>query len=446
MGSILFAGALLAGGTGALVSQTQNSTGNTFTSGIVNFKIDNESYVTSNAGKLVLSTTTTFGLSDLAGKLFFNFGDVKPGDIGEDTISLHNLGNDAWMCMKVKLTGTAENGQPEPETLVDSTTGVNQGELQNALQFAFWADDGDNVYEKGEKIFQQGNAATLFDGSWWTLSDSGGSVWGSKGSGWQYDDKNKKWSDDNYCHQNKNQPDPGSSTQYIAKAWCFGTLTPAPIAQDGKGKTGSNGPLARGTGFLCNGAPLGNEYQSDGISLDVSFEATQSRDNGSFVCSGGQSSPPATVTLFTDPFSTCQQSKHFDGIDNKWTTTGDVEGDNHGNPHGLVAFLDGKPASSMTTIGINTTGYHTITLTYDDNMDVPKNTTASLIAQYSVDGGSNWTTLSTVTNDHDWISRSWNLSPSADNKSSIKVRFSFSGSSASDHAYIDNVVITGVTP
>src|SRR4029077_3860496 len=132
------------------------STGNTFASGVVDLKVDNESYITDIWGKLVYSTSTSWQLSNLDGKLYFNFGDIKPGDIGEDTISLHINNNNAWACMNIQLTGTPENGQNEPEALVDPTVGPNDGELQNYLYFSFWADDGDNVYEQGEKIFKKG--------------------------------------------------------------------------------------------------------------------------------------------------------------------------------------------------------------------------------------------------------------------------------------------------
>ena len=59
--------------------------------------------MTNNDGKLVVSTSTSWALSNLAGKLFFNFTDVKPGDIGEDTISLHVNTNNAYACMNDEL-------------------------------------------------------------------------------------------------------------------------------------------------------------------------------------------------------------------------------------------------------------------------------------------------------------------------------------------------------
>ena len=265
IGSILFAGAMLVGGTGAFGSQMQTSTGNTFATGVIDLKIDNESYVTDDTGKLVFSPSTSWSLSNLAGKLFFNFLDLKPGDIGEDTISFHVNNNNAWACMSIKLTKTPENGITEPESFVDSTPGENQGELQKVLKFVFWADDGDNVFERGEILFKYGYAKDIFNGTWWTLADSKFNIW----------------------NQKKNSPIPGSSVKYIGKAWCFGNMGQNPVPQDGKGKKeGSvNGPLVRGTGFTCDGADLGNLYQSDGIKVDVSFLAMQSRDNTNFTCS-----------------------------------------------------------------------------------------------------------------------------------------------------------------
>ncbi len=263
LGSILSAAALVAGGTGAFLHDSGTSTGNTFATGVIDLKIDNESYVTDEWGKLVYSSSTSWALSTLAGKLFFDFDDLKPGDIGEDTISLHVNDNNAWACMFVRITGTPENGQNDPELLSDATLGANDGELEEYLNFVFWADDGDNVFEKGEKIWKRGLAKDIFDGKYWTLADSSGNIWDGQG------------------------PVRGGTTKYIGKSWCFGSVTDVPVAQDGKGKTGTNGPLARGTGFRCDGKDVGNIVQSDGITADVGFSVAQSRGNGDYLCSGG---------------------------------------------------------------------------------------------------------------------------------------------------------------
>lgn len=290
MGSILFVSAMLAGGTGAFYFSNGNtSTGNTFASGVVDLKFDNESYVTDNWGHLVFSTSTSWGLSSLAGKLFFNFFDLKPGDIGEDTISLHANDNNAWACMNIKLTGTPENGITDPESLVDFTIASSSGELQNYLYFTFWADDGDNVLESDEvtKIFKQGLVKDIFDGSNWTLADSQKNIWSD----------NPKYL-------------PGGGTKYIGKAWCFGTEVANPLAQDGKGKlpNSTNGPLVRGTGFTCSGVPVGNIAQSDGITVDVNFSAAQARSNNSFVCGDPGTTTPKLGSIYGMKFKDANNS------------------------------------------------------------------------------------------------------------------------------------------
>jgi hypothetical protein len=437
IGLILFVLAILAGGTGAFLANSNTSTGNTFATGLVDLLVDNESYVTNNDGKLVFSTSTSWTLSSLAGKLFFNFLDLKPGDIGEDTISLHVNDNNAWACMNIKLTGTPENGQDAPEALVDPTTGPNDGELQNYLYFVFWADDGDNVYEQGEKVFKQGLVKDIFNGQNWSLADSQTNIWGDSGK---------------YL--------PGGSTKYIGKAWCFGTMTAAPVAQDGKGKTGTNGPLVRGTGFTCNGAPVGNIAQSDGIKADINFSVSQARSNTGFVCSGGDGTPPptATSTLFSDDFSGCQINHEFThNTEPNWDEVGGVMGNNLGDGHGSVADLNGgglfggPHTETLTSTPINTQGYHTITFKYDRKTDDTNSPpfplgSQTLTVAYSTDGGSSWTTLETVTGESAWATKTWSLSPNADNKPSVKVRFTFTGADSSNHAYIDNVSVTGVTP
>jgi hypothetical protein len=259
--SIIFT-ATLVGGTGAWLTNynVNTSSGNTIATGIIDLKVDNESYVTDVWGNLVFSSTTSWALSQLEGKYFFKFDDIKPGDIGEDTISLHVKNNNAWACMNIKLTSTKENGQTEPEDLVDPTGANNSGELQETLYFKFWADDGDNVYEVGEKIFKRGWVSNIFTGENWTLADSQKNIWDGSG------------------------PLLGNTVKYIGKAWCFGDMHEAPLPQDGLGKTGANGPLIRGTGFGCDGRRIGNIVQSDSITADVNFFVTQSRNDPSFRC------------------------------------------------------------------------------------------------------------------------------------------------------------------
>lgn len=282
LGMIAFVGALAIGATGAFFSDSETSTGNVFAAGDIDLQIDNESYVTNAAGVLVASPSTSWGMSNLTDQLFFNFSDVKPGDIGEDTISIHVGSNDAWACMAIDITSTPENTLVDPETDAGDVgpANGNNGELQNFLNFTFWKDDGDNVYEDGETIIPglSGVAGSVLNGTWQTIADSA----------------------------NQGVPLTGNVTSYVAKAWCFGTLTPAPVVQDGIGKTEgpTNGPLQRATGFTCDGSGNGtqNVAQTDSITADVSFYAVQSRNNAQFTC--GSLPVFVGVTPEVQPFTT----------------------------------------------------------------------------------------------------------------------------------------------
>ena len=236
LGMIVFVGGLVAGATGAFFSDEETSTGNTFAAGDIDLQIDNESYVVdynipqylNPTGQFIFSTSTSWALADLVAGVqkFFNFSDLKPGDMGEDTISIHVGSNNAWMCAAAHITADEDVDCTEPELTNDPSCNINplldDGELDEGLQFAFWADDGDNVYEPGtptqggiaEVIFLSGTLANMGAAGQITLADSVSSILGG------------------------NTPIPGDTTFYIGKAWCFGTLVTSGLTQDGIGKTG----------------------------------------------------------------------------------------------------------------------------------------------------------------------------------------------------------------
>lgn len=297
LGLFLIAGASAAiatGATGAFFSDTETSTGNTFAAGAIDLKVDNDSYYNGNrctnigdeenpnfvwqgsAPFPVPNTpcTTSFPLSDLdSGLLFFNFTDLKPDDEGEDTISLH-VQNDAYACMDLTLTSNDDNSSNEPELASpDAQEDINNtwdGELAQNLQFFWWADDGDNVYEEGEETISGGvktliNLAPQNGVFSVALADSQNNVWtGNAG------------------------PMPAHTTQYIGKAWCFGTMALDPVAA-GAGQNPSINP-----GVTCDGTALNNLTQTDGATVDVAFRAVQARHNASFVCNDNE---PATATI-----------------------------------------------------------------------------------------------------------------------------------------------------
>ena len=282
---LVFVGAVVASSTGAFFSDTETSTGNTFTAGNIDLQIDNTSYAIdfniptfqgTPTGALVANPANSWNLADLVAGThkFFSFRDLKPGDLGEDTISIHVGSNNAWMCAAARITDDSDQTCTEPEQTDENgacvNPGPNLGELDSQLHFVFWADDGDNVYEDGEAIFKSGTAAALFDGTTWTLADSSGSIWPTPG------------------------PLPANSDRYIGKFWCLGTLTPAPVAnpQDVHDPT-----LA--SGFTCDGQALNNASQTDKLLADVQFTAVQARHNTGFVCAPNGPTPTPTPPIIT---------------------------------------------------------------------------------------------------------------------------------------------------
>jgi predicted ribosomally synthesized peptide with SipW-like signal peptide len=238
-----FVAAIAVAGTGAYFSDTETSTGNTFTAGAIDLKVDSqchywqdngadEGYVDVGCKDFGTWTETDLTLSHK----FFNFGDVKPGDKGENTISLHPIDNDAYICAYVTNLVSADNSQTEPEALVDAN-GLTAGELQNNIHLNIWTDNGvvgadgqvkgacDNLYQQGEAVLVQD---TVID------NNMGGWLLGQV---------------------------KGDTTSCLGVAW--------------------NVPTG-----------VGNEIQTDSVSADISFYAEQVRNNPNFVC-------PATLPTET---------------------------------------------------------------------------------------------------------------------------------------------------
>ncbi|MEX0931758.1 MAG: TasA family protein [Candidatus Paceibacterota bacterium] len=285
---IAFVGTAIAGATGAFFSDTETSTGNTFTAGAIDLKIDNvqhyngmvcvtdeqevytwvpsdfvsldddnHPYIEGNydagvwndanpgaypmAGEDCVGTWT---LTDLTGEKFFSFDDVKPGDMGENTISIHVENNEAWACVAVSNVEQADNTQTEPESSVD-TDGLDSGELGGVLNFFAWADDGDNIYEPGEDevpFTQNPVSGNDIEDGVWAIADS------STGT-----------------------PLDPNATAYVGVQWCAGDMT-----------------VDHNTGTItCDGTNVGNESQTDSMTADIEFTVVQSRNNLEFICGEG---------------------------------------------------------------------------------------------------------------------------------------------------------------
>jgi predicted ribosomally synthesized peptide with SipW-like signal peptide len=275
---LITAAVLIIGATSAFFSDTETSQDNNFTSGSIDLKIDNRSYLNG-----VLDNATTWTLNDLTNQLFFNFSDVKPGDLGEDTVSFL-AENDYWLCANLKLTANDDNTCTESEELDDPTcsepnTNLFDGELAQNINFVFWADDGDNVLETGEKIIREGTAQDVLDNSI-VLADS----------------------KTNNLGKPDGIPAPGGINSYVGEAWCFGKLMLNPVPAD----TGVN-PTVNG-GVACDGTLLNNATQTDKVLADIQFDAIQARNNLNFICSAPTPTPIPTTTPVPTPAISCESS------------------------------------------------------------------------------------------------------------------------------------------
>lgn len=172
---------------------------------------------------------------------FFNFDDIKPGDQGENTVSLHIENTPAWICLDIFNLIQVENGVNEPEALVDVTEG---GDLADGMEFFAWVDDGDNIFEVGERpLFgtTTQSAINVLNDKSYAIGDS---LTGTA------------------C--------PKGETCYFGIYWCAGDLivdlTTAEIS--------------------CTGEFLGNAAQTDSMSVDITLRAYPSEQNPYFLCDG----------------------------------------------------------------------------------------------------------------------------------------------------------------
>lgn len=287
VGMIVFLAAVVIGGTGAFFSDTETSTGNVFTAGALDLKVDSvahynglvcfndvwhpESIVVWNDQvepaqlELVANANVdaaiaeyqanfpagnptagdecdgTWEETDLGPQTFFNFADLKPGDNGENTLSLHVYNNDAYACVIIDDLVDADNTQTEPE-LEDGDDTSDQGELSQELRFFAWADDGDNIWEpqQGEiELFSntEGPASDVLDGVVYPL----------------------------FTPETETVL-VGSSTEYIGLYWCYGAIST------------DNNVLS------CDGSEVTNLTQTDSLSASFTFYVEQARNNNGFTC------------------------------------------------------------------------------------------------------------------------------------------------------------------
>ena len=173
---------------------------------------------------------TLWSAQDLKGQSFFNFNDVKPGDMGTDVISLHVTSNDAYSCLFPHGIKNLENTLTEPE-IADGDTSSTTGELGALIQMFAWNDTNQNgAFDGAETVI---SGPTAFNNGFM----ANGTIL-------------------------------ANGTNYVGLAWCAGVMA-TPVL---------------GSPFSCNGATVNNVTQTDSVSAYMTAYAVQQRNNANFSC------------------------------------------------------------------------------------------------------------------------------------------------------------------
>src|SRR3990167_10849284 len=298
--AIMVAAVLIIGATFAFFSDNEESLGNVLSAGSLDLKIDSEAHYAGlvcnlqgvweeDSNKETDTTRSelisepcegTWALKDLEeGDTFFELFDLKPGDSGENTISLHVFDNDAWGRIRVTNIEDAdvdctepESESTDPECIVVPTplpSPDTNGELSENLNFLLWLDEGSipgfqcadpnldgecEDTEEGNNIFDQDEEPTTaqsigFDGEDIVIFLAPG----------------------------------------LAEAYADPECTEAAAPADGHNDYGichglaSDGRLVGSATYYIGVSweideNAGNEAQTDSVSADISFDITQHRN------------------------------------------------------------------------------------------------------------------------------------------------------------------------
>ena len=130
---VLVVAAIAGYATYSFFSDTETSTGNTFTAGAIDLTVTHTDKATNGACQF--SNT-------VAGPIFY-CTDVKPGDSGESTLKFNLTSNPAWACVQVNNVVDSDNECNDPELAAESVCTQNgNGELDQHLNLTIWIDDG----------------------------------------------------------------------------------------------------------------------------------------------------------------------------------------------------------------------------------------------------------------------------------------------------------------
>lgn len=213
--------------------------------------------------------------------------DVKPGDSGEITFSLHLFNNPGYIGISTNGYTSLENGETEPEEAAPDPR-ASEGDLPDAAMARLWYDDGDNTFEDGEHKIVEGTLRTVL-----TLLEKGVMISGSP-SGTGVD-----------CI-------PGSTTRYIGLKWWVPER-------------------------------IGNSIQSDSVEFDLGYLAVQCRH------AENPQQRIRPIGFFNCPCEPCgtQQALRHCVVTPAQVSKGDIE--DLENFHALVSIgntlLNGNPVS-----------------------------------------------------------------------------------------------------
>ena len=234
-GLIILAVAAIAGyATYSYFSDTETSTGNTFTAGAID-------------------------LSDNLSTVRFDLVDMKPGDMDEDKFDITATSNPYWACMRSTIDTTPENDANEPEVAAGDSSSSTVGELQNYLSFYVWNDrDGNGEYNGNGNNFPDPSANPNVDRNLagpFTLSQM-------QALGYMPLADNSALSFFGPTALLAGQ------TYNLGYAYCFGTPSHNSYSN-----------------ITCSGeGDENNVAQTDGVTGTIEFYAVQSRNNDGFNC------------------------------------------------------------------------------------------------------------------------------------------------------------------
>jgi len=192
---------------------------------------------------------------------FFDFDDIKPGDRGEDTVSLHVYDNDAWGRMVIDVTKDTDNTCTSSEEIAEVNACVapnGPGELRENIDFFVWLDEGvtpgfqgkQNDIGEGDNLKQENEFDLVMAGA----IDGNGEI-------------HNIWEGLASAYLVHGCTDSGGSTN---AGLCHG------LAADGR-------MVASTTYFfsIAWNLPIdtGNEAQTDIFASDITFEVEQYRNN-----------------------------------------------------------------------------------------------------------------------------------------------------------------------